>query len=131
MKVVLPAIIATDKALQNRYSKTLERAGIDSLNFPSSHVWLNPRKQNGLDPYSNLPMPFEGYNDDQLIDFFVNDDEKISNVDTAMMVYAKMQYSEMINEERYALEQALLKYCELDTLAMVIVFEHLKNEIFD
>jgi hypothetical protein len=41
-----------------------------------------------------------------------------------------MQYTEMSIEERTALEKALLKYCELDTLAMVIVFEHLKPVLF-
>lgn len=129
LKVVLPAIIATDLALQSKYSDTLESAGIESLNFPSNHVWINPKKQNGLDPYSNLPMPFEGYTDEQLMDFFVNSDDKISNGGTAMMVYAKMQYTEMSKEERYALEKALLKYCELDTLAMVMVYEHLQGNL--
>lgn len=129
LKVVLPAIIATDLELQAKYSNSLMNAGINSLNFGSDHRWLSPEKQNGLDPYSNLPMPFEGYNDDQLMDFFVSSDDKISNGGTAMMVYSKMQYSEMSNEERFALEKALLKYCELDTLAMVIVIEHLKCKL--
>jgi hypothetical protein len=130
LKVVLPAIISTDLMLQKKYSKTLESTNINSLNFSSNHCWLSPDKPNGLDPYNNLPMPFEGYNDDQLMDFFINADDKISNGGTAMMVYAKMQYSEMSNEERTALEKALFKYCELDTLAMVIVFEHLTPVLF-
>ena len=129
LKVVLPAIISTDLELQAKYSNSLMSASINSLNFSLDHRWLSPEKRNGLDPYSNLPMPFEGYNDNQLMDFFVNADDKISNGGTAMMVYAKMQYSEMSNEERSALEQALLKYCELDTLAMVIVFEHLQGNL--
>ena len=130
LKVVLPAIISTDLKLQAKYSNSLKDAGINSLNFGAEHKWLSPEKQNGLDPYSNLPMPFEGYTDNQLMDFFVNADDKVSNGGTAMMVYAKMQYTEMINEERSALEKALLKYCELDTLAMVMVYEHLKGELF-
>jgi hypothetical protein len=35
------------------------------------------------------------------------------------------QYTDMSNEERHTLREALLKYCELDTLAMVMIFEHL------
>ena len=46
-----------------------------------------------------------------------------------MMVYAKKQYTEMSNEERSALEKGPLKYCELDTLAMVMVFEHLQSKL--
>lgn len=42
----------------------------------------------------------------------------------AMIAYAKMQFSEMTEEERNAIIQGLLKYCELDTLAMVMIYEH-------
>ena len=41
-----------------------------------------------------------------------------------MLAYAKMQFSDMTNEERNAIISGLLKYCELDTLAMLMVYEH-------
>jgi len=41
-----------------------------------------------------------------------------------MIAYAKMQFSEMTEEERNAIVRGLLKYCELDTLAMVMIYEH-------
>ena len=41
-----------------------------------------------------------------------------------MTAYAKMQFSEMSDAERSAVSSALLKYCELDTLAMVMLFEY-------
>jgi hypothetical protein len=34
-----------------------------------------------------------------------------------------MQYTDMSVQEREALSQALKKYCELDTLAMVMIWE--------
>ena len=40
-----------------------------------------------------------------------------------MMAYAKIQFEEMSEYERNALESGLLKYCELDTLAMVMLIE--------
>ena len=40
-----------------------------------------------------------------------------------MTAYAKLQNVEISNEERSALTQALLRYCELDTLAMVMVVQ--------
>ena len=33
----------------------------------------------------------------------------------------------MTNEERIQIKEALLKYCELDTLAMVMIMEHLQS----
>ena len=38
-------------------------------------------------------------------------------------MYMKIQYFNMSNDERDILKDSLLKYCELDTLAMVIVYE--------
>mgnify|MGYP000058598207 CR=1 FL=1 len=32
-------------------------------------------------------------------------------------------------EERIEISNALKRYCEVDTLAMVIIYEHLKNKI--
>jgi len=40
------------------------------------------------------------------------------------MAYAKLQYYDMTDEERNELTRSLLKYCELDTLAMVMLYEH-------
>ena len=47
-----------------------------------------------------------------------------------MTTYAKMQYTDMDKAEIDELSNALLKYCELDTLAMVMVYEHFKELIY-
>lgn len=39
-----------------------------------------------------------------------------------------MQFSDISNTEREALKKALLRYCELDTLAMVLLYEYLKDQ---
>ena len=41
----------------------------------------------------------------------------------AMAAYTCMQFSEMSDYERRELQGALLRYCELDTLAMVMIYE--------
>jgi hypothetical protein len=38
-----------------------------------------------------------------------------------MMAYARMQFEEISDYESNALRSALLKYCELDTFAMVMI----------
>jgi len=40
-----------------------------------------------------------------------------------MTAYARMQFSDVPNVERQATCKALLRYCELDTLAMVMIYE--------
>ena len=47
----------------------------------------------------------------------------------AMMAYAKMQFSDISNLERQKVEEGLLRYCKLDTLAVVMVFEFIEHEI--
>ncbi len=43
------------------------------------------------------------------------------------MAYACMQFMDMSDTERKSIIQGLLKYCELDTLAMVMIWEHWKS----
>jgi len=47
------------------------------------------------------------------------------------MAYARMQFSEMTDFERESYKNALLRYCELDTLAMVMIYEHWKTIVDD
>lgn len=48
---------------------------------------------------------------------------------TAMIAYARMQFGEMTDAEVQAIRAALLNYCELDTLAMVMTFEHFRDAV--
>jgi hypothetical protein len=41
----------------------------------------------------------------------------------AMTAYARMQFEEMSHYGRHELQSVLLKYCELDTLAMGMLYE--------
>ena len=42
----------------------------------------------------------------------------------ALIAYGKLQFTEMLEKEKEALIHALKQYCELDTLAMVFIYEH-------
>jgi uncharacterized phage protein (TIGR02216 family) len=44
-------------------------------------------------------------------------------LNAAMAAYTCAQFSEMSDYERGKLQEALLRYCELDTLAMVMIYE--------
>ena len=51
------------------------------------------------------------------------EDEYLKEGGAATIAYAKLQFTHMSDFEREELRKALLKYCELDTLAMVMIVE--------
>ena len=57
----------------------------------------------------------------------ISDMNDISDGGAALTAYAKLQFTDMHEKEREILNQGLLKYCELDTLAMVMVWEGLSS----
>lgn len=52
--------------------------------------------------------------------------ENIEDGGAALTAYGKIQYTDMTKDEREKIGTALKRYCELDTLAMVMIYEHLK-----
>ena len=40
------------------------------------------------------------------------------------MAYSYLQFSDLDDDRREAITKGLLRYCELDTLAMVMIYEH-------
>jgi hypothetical protein len=50
-------------------------------------------------------------------------DIKISEGGAAAMAFARLQFEDLDHDVRVAIKAALLRYCELDTLAMVMIVE--------
>ena len=44
-----------------------------------------------------------------------------------MKAFQVLQFSQISVEEKKGLRKGLLNYCELDTLAMVMLYEHLNS----
>jgi hypothetical protein len=126
IKAVLPAILGTSAYLQNKYANSISEIGLTSLNFPSTHVWLAIQNGAAESPYDRLPKLFENWDYYQRKELLSEIDE-VSNGGAAMMVYSKLQYQDMSAAERQELVNGLLKYCELDTLAMVMLYEELRE----
>lgn len=121
IKYVLPSILESSYYLKQKYSKPLYGTEYNtSLNF-KNHTWLHTDIDGKIiNPYKMLPPLF---NDIENSDNFITS-EKLANGGDAMVAYAKLQYSQMKDDERNAVINGLLKYCELDTLAMVMIWEH-------
>lgn len=129
IKVVLPAVLNSSAFIREKYSQPIYGAddGIKSLNFPD---WTWVREENGeiLDPYTLLPRLFTDVSkkDSNLIHL---EEDEIKDGGAAMTAYARLQFENIPNEIRDNIVDGLLKYCELDTLAMVIIYEAWKDMI--
>ncbi|HSW70000.1 MAG TPA: DUF2779 domain-containing protein [Gammaproteobacteria bacterium] len=132
IKKVFPAILNRSAFLQEKYSAPIYggNSGIKSLSFPDPMQWVQKRNNKIVDPYELLPKLFSELDlSDEQIELLFHDD-KLKEGGSASIAYARMQFTEMSDQERAELRSALLKYCELDTLAMVMIVESWKNMVF-
>jgi hypothetical protein len=126
IKKVLPAVLEDSQFLQKKYSQPIYGGAITSRNF-KNHTWLQKDAEGRLlDPYKQLPPLFTEV-DPELLDTFLSDADEVADGGAAMMAFARMQFSEMNDLEFEGLRQGLLRYCELDTLAMVMLIEHFQE----
>ena len=129
IKYVLPAILNSSVWLKEKYAQPIygSQGGIPSLNY---HDWKWIEFDEGgnvIDPYKLLPAMFQ---DLSIKDYeLLSEDEDIRNGGAALTAYAKMQFEDMSDYERQEIQTALLRYCELDTLAMVMIFEGWREKV--
>jgi hypothetical protein len=123
IKAVLPALLRRSTFLQQKYQQAIGAIGVNSKNFEPKHTWLTLKNGEVQSPYKMLPPVFETWSNDALDDL-LSDVEDLNNGGAALTAYGYLQYTDMTEGERAKLTQALLRYCELDTLAMVMLWEH-------
>jgi hypothetical protein len=128
LKAVLPAILKTSEILREKYSQPIGGIQVSSKNFPPEHVWLQIDGDEVQSPYEMLPPIFDDWTEED-IEKTLSEIENLADGGAAMTAYGKLQYTDMTEEERESINQALLKYCELDTLAMVMLVEYFLNDI--
>ncbi|PKM89161.1 MAG: DUF2779 domain-containing protein [Firmicutes bacterium HGW-Firmicutes-12] len=122
IKQVLPAILNNSRRLQEKYIQPIYGAddGIPSSNY-KNWKWIEINAGRVVDPYKLLPKMFQDISEK---DFeLLCDSDELRDGGAALTAYARMQFEEMSDYERSEIQKALLKYCELDTLAMVMIYE--------
>ena len=135
IKKVLPAIMRESAYLRDRYSQPIYGAegGIPSLNWAASErqIWWAEVNGRILNPYEMLPPVFVDVAANEVagLEFEADLDTEIREGGAAMTAYARLQFEALNPELRLHIERALLRYCELDTLAMVMVFEAFREWI--
>jgi len=126
IKKVLPAILMSSKFIKQKYSQSIGKIGVGSKNFMEDHIWLKEERSAIISPYKMLPKVFDNLEAVE-IERYISGIENINDGGAALTAYGKIQYVDMSNHERELIKESLLKYCELDTLAMVMIYEHLKS----
>lgn len=128
IKQVLPAMLNTSDYLREKYSQPVYGAtgGIKSHNFKDK-AWIEIGADGVvIDPYKALPKMFtdipEGVE-------MLSDTDELNDGGAALTAYARMQFQEISDYERNELSQALLNYCELDTMAMVMIYEEWQERL--
>ena len=128
IKAVLPACLNSSSFLKAKYSQPIGNINLGSKNFDSDHIWLKSIDGNVLNPYKMLPPLFKDWSILELEET-LSEMDGIADGGAALTAYAKLQYQDMSDKEREEITKGLLKYCELDTLAMVMIYEHFKEII--
>lgn len=121
IKKVLPAVLSSSAYLRMRYSQPIYGApnGIPSQNYAGISWWQADERGKPKDPYKILremskPLPnFIG----------------IAEGGEAAMAYAQLQDARLCISKRQAIEYSLRLYCELDTLAMVMIVEEWTDRV--
>jgi hypothetical protein len=122
LKSVLPTIMNHSAFIKNKYAQPMGYG----THLRGEIVWQN-NNNNGkaVDPYKLLPPLFEGI--DISSDTYLDGKGLIRDGGAAMMAYMLLQFSDLDSDIRKRIVKGLLKYCELDTLAMVLLYEHWKS----
>ena len=130
IKQVLPAIMNDSDFIKEKYSQPIygKNCEVKSLNFDDK-LWVEFDNDMVKDPYKSLPtldelLPMDMHTIDRLYS-----NNKVGDGGAAMTSWAFMQFAEMKEQERNNIGKALKMYCELDTMAMVMIMEAWRDMI--
>lgn len=131
IKYVLPAILNSSEYLKHKYSQPIYGNKIKSLNFSNECLVKFDKVGKVINPYQLLPLIFENVDMELLDEFLTSEEGEIRDGGAAMIAYAQMQFTQMSELERGLIIKSLLKYCELDTMAMVLIWEEWQQKILN
>jgi len=123
IKDVLPAVLNESEELKQIYTNPYS-----GLSLKDKVLYQTDGHGKAINPYKLLdPVGFGIPDEGDEVELELESGETISEGGTAMMAWARMQFDDVPEEERENVFEALLRYCELDTLAMVMIYQHWKS----
>ena len=125
IKKALPAILKTSAWLKHRYSQPNYggEGPVFSRNYADFIWWQPDESGNPIDPYALLSDYGSDLLGETLRDGQDPDDLVIAEGGAAATAYSRLQFEDVSVDARNKINQALLRYCELDTLAMVMIVQ--------
>ena len=143
IKQVLPAVLKSSKLLQEKYSRPIYGSEIHSecVLADSPVAWVTKNSNGEIEnPYKKLPAVSELLADvlktqnitrEQLEKYEQQadaEDTQVNNGGLAPIAYQQMLQCTGDDPMKKALANALLRYCELDTMSMVFIWEYFYHE---
>ena len=129
IKKVLQAVMQQSDYLRERYGRAVYgTTEMPSLNF-REWTWWQAHDGVVRDPYTLLGQLLS----DPDLDRAAREEEAdeasafVANGGAAMVAFGDLQRRDLVDGERGRIQGQLLRYCELDTLAMVMVYEALRE----
>ena len=132
IKVVLPAVLNVSQFLKDKYSQPIYGTQIPSQNIPKTApiAWITTETGRVENPYHLLPSVSKllgiAIIDDDMLEK-IGEDMTIANGGAALTAYNKLMFCNGSMND--ALRTALLRYCELDTMAMVFIWEFFNDNV--
>jgi hypothetical protein len=138
IKKVLPSVMKWSGVLKSLYSGEVygavaaegqdvvaKQAAIPSKNFKNFAWWVPSASDPSvpLEPYDLLRLEGEDLLGEGLMAGEDPDVLAITEGGAAATAYARLQFEDVDEVERRMIREALLRYCELDTLAMVMIVQ--------
>ncbi len=132
IKKVLPALIASSNWLRQQYAQPIYGAahGIPSLNY-RDFAWCPQRADGSVltNPYELLASAGSDLLGESLLPGQDPDTLVIAEGGAAATAYARLQFESLALPSAQRIKAALLRYCELDTLAMVMVVQGWRQDL--
>jgi hypothetical protein len=132
IKKVLPAVLRTSQFLKNKYQKPIYGAdasipnSIQSLNL-KDFTWWQLEGGSVADPYGKLKTIVDDMLGEEGEGILDAEELEIAEGGAAAMAFGRLQFEDLTDQDRKRIKNALLRYCELDTLAMVMIVEAWKD----
>lgn len=124
LKKVLPALMGSSPVLREIYGQPVYgTAAMPSLNLTQGFAWWVVRDGKVRDPYGLLPKVFSDVSREEQDALDAAVAPELQDGGAAMAAYARLQFEDLDAGSREGIAQALLRYCELDTLAMVMAVQ--------
>ena len=131
IKKVLPAVLNTSPYLRAKYSEKTYGTpnGIPSFNYKDQAWWVERADGRVIDPYDSLKTYAQDLLGDEEGDAITSEKFGITEGGAAASAYARLQFENLDERDRQRIKKALLRYCEIDSLAMVLIVEAWKDAI--